>query len=176
MAKIKRSSIEMDREEFRRVGHKLIDDISDFINTIAQKPVTPNESPAQLKSLLGNSSLPENGKPAAEVISAASSLLFNHSLLNGHPQFMGYITSSAAPIGALADLLAAAVNPNVGAQILSPVATQIEKQTIQWLAEFIGLSPGYGGILVSGEIWRILQLFWQQEQPKHQRTLKKKDS
>lgn len=150
MAKIKRSSIEMDREEFRRVGHKLIDDISDFINTIAQKPVTPNESPAQLKSLLGNSSLPENGKPAAEVISAASSLLFNHSLLNGHPQFMGYITSSAAPIGALADLLAAAVNPNVGAQILSPVATQIEKQTIQWLAEFIGLSPGYGGILVSG--------------------------
>lgn len=26
----------------------------------------------------------------------------------------------------------------------------IEKQTIQWLAEFIGLGPGYGGILMSG--------------------------
>ncbi len=63
---------------------------------------------------------------------------------------MGYITSSPAPIGMLADFLAAAVNPNVGAQILSPVATEIEKQTVQWLAEFIGLSPGYGGILVSG--------------------------
>jgi glutamate/tyrosine decarboxylase-like PLP-dependent enzyme len=63
---------------------------------------------------------------------------------------MGYITSSAAPIGALADLLAAAVNPNVGAQILSPIATEIEKQTVKWLAEFIGVSPNYGGILVSG--------------------------
>ena len=66
-------------------------------------------------------------------------MLFNHSLLNGHPKFFGYITSSPAPIGALADLLAAAVNPNVGANILSPMATEIEKQTIKWLAEFIGV-------------------------------------
>ncbi|HZK60806.1 MAG TPA: pyridoxal-dependent decarboxylase, partial [Anaerovoracaceae bacterium] len=60
------------------------------------------------------------------------------------------ITASAAPIGALADLLAASVNPNVGAQILSPIATEIEKQTVKWLTEFIGVSQNYGGILVSG--------------------------
>jgi glutamate/tyrosine decarboxylase-like PLP-dependent enzyme len=30
------------------------------------------------------------------------------------------------------------------------MATEIEKQTVKWLAEFIGLSPTYGGILVSG--------------------------
>ena len=77
-------------------------------------------------------------------------MLLNHSLLNGHPKFFGYITSSPAPIGALADLLAAAVNPNVGANILSPMATEIEKQTIKWLAEFIGVNTNYGGILVSG--------------------------
>lgn len=34
--------------------------------------------------------------------------------------------------------------PNVGANVLSPMATQIEKQTVQWLAEFIGLPPTYG--------------------------------
>ncbi|NCU03879.1 MAG: aminotransferase class V-fold PLP-dependent enzyme, partial [Chitinophagaceae bacterium] len=43
-----------------------------------------------------------------------------------------------------------AVNPNVGANILSPMATAIEKQTVKWLAEFIGVSPSYGGVLVSG--------------------------
>ena len=47
-------------------------------------------------------------------------------------------------------MLAATVNPNVGAQILSPMATEIEKQTVKWLAEFIGVSPTYGGLLVSG--------------------------
>lgn len=150
MTKTRKSSIEMNKEEFRKIGYQLIDDISNFINSIDEKPVTPNESPSQLQNILGNSSLPENGMPAKELISKTTNLLFNHSLLNGHPKFLGYITSSAAPIGALADLLAASVNPNVGAHILSPIATEIEKQTVKWLSEFIGVSPDYGGILVSG--------------------------
>ena len=84
-------------------------------------------------------SLPENGLPAEELISSTSKLLFDHSLFNGHPKFFGFITSSGAPIGVLADLLASSVNANVGGQILSPMATEIEKQTIRWLAEFIGV-------------------------------------
>jgi aromatic-L-amino-acid/L-tryptophan decarboxylase len=150
MSKVRASSIGMDKEEFRKIGYQLIDDISNFIDSIDQRPVTPNESPSQLQSILGNFALPENGKPAAELISTATDLLFNHSLLNGHPKFFGYITSSPAPIGALAELLAATVNPNVGAHILSPIATEIEKQTVRWLCQFIGVSPEYGGILVSG--------------------------
>ncbi|PIX08484.1 MAG: aspartate aminotransferase family protein, partial [Flavobacteriaceae bacterium CG_4_8_14_3_um_filter_34_10] len=150
MTRIRRSSIEMDQEEFRKIGYQLIDDISNFTNSIRQRPVTPNESPGELQNILGNSSLPENGSPANELIAKATDLLFNHSLLNGHPKFLGYITSSAAPMGAIADLLAASVNPNVGAHILSPMATEIEKQTVKWLAEFIGVSTNYGGILVSG--------------------------
>lgn len=150
MKEIRKTSVEISKKEFRKIGHKLIDDISDFINTIDKKLVTPSESPRQIQNILGISSLPENGMPAAELISKTTDLLFNHSLFNGHPKFLGYITSSPAPIGALADLLAASINPNVGAHILSPMATEIEKQTVQWLAEFIGVSPNYGGILVSG--------------------------
>ena len=103
-----------------------------------------------MQEVLGNASLPKEGKPADQLLASASKLLFDNSLLNGHPKFFGFITSSAAPIGALADLLAASLNPNVGGQILSPIATEIEKQTIKWLAEFIGVSPNYGGVLVSG--------------------------
>src|SRR5882762_980556 len=129
--------------EFKKIGYELID-------TIDKRPVTTGEPAEQLQRMIGNSPLPEQGVSAGEIFSKATGWLLDHSLLNGHPKFMGYITSSPAPAGALADLLAAAVNPNVGAQILSPVATQIEKQTVRWLAEFIGVSPGYGGILVSG--------------------------
>ena len=85
-----------------------------------------------------------------DILKHATDLLFNYSLLNGHPRFLGYITSSAAPLGALAELLAAAVNPNVGAHILSPVATAIEKQVVKWLGALIGLPPSFDGILVSG--------------------------
>ncbi len=150
MNKSRENPIDIHREIFQKAGYELIDKIADFLSKISERPVTPGESPRQVNELLGTSHLPENGMPLDVLLSEATELLFNHSLLNGHPKFMGYITSSAAPIGALADLLAAAVNPNVGAQILSPVATEIEKQTIRWLAEFIGVSQEYGGILVSG--------------------------
>jgi glutamate/tyrosine decarboxylase-like PLP-dependent enzyme len=140
----------MNKEEFKKVGYQLVDVISDFMNTIENKPVTTGETPNQIQSVLGNASLPEHGTTVSDLMLKTSDLLFNHSLLNGHPKFFGYITSSPAPIGGFADLLAAAVNSNVGANILSPIATAIEKQTVKWLAEFIGVSPTCGGILVSG--------------------------
>jgi len=142
--------IEISKEDFKKAGYQLIDSISDFIDLIRERPVTKGESPEQLQKIIGTSSIPEHGAPIERLLSETCDLLFNHSLLNGHPKFFGYITSSPAPIGALADLLAASVNPNVGANILSPVATEIEKQTVKWLAEFIGVSPTYGGLLVSG--------------------------
>ncbi|UFH54168.1 pyridoxal phosphate-dependent decarboxylase family protein [Spirosoma sp. KNUC1025] len=132
------------------MGYQLIDAIAEFMASIDSKPVTTGESPRQLQSILGMQPLPEEGRSADDILSRATELLFNHSLFNGHPRFLGYITAAPAPMGALADLLAAAVNPNVGANILSPIATEIEKQTVQWLAEFIGVSPDYGGLLVSG--------------------------
>lgn len=137
-------------EEFRKIGYYLVDSLAQFYDTIGEKPVTTGEKPNEIKMLLGTATLPETGLPAADIMQKAVSLLFSHSLFNGHPKFLGYITSSPTPIGALADLLGSAINPNVGANILSPMATAIERQTIQWLAEFIGVSPGYGGIMVSG--------------------------
>jgi len=144
------SPIEISQEEFRSLGYQLIDTLADFYNSFDDLPVTTGETPKQIQSLLGTDSLPDSGMPVSELLKSTSDLLVKHSLLNGHPKFFGYITSSPTQIGALADLLAAAVNPNVGANILSPVATAIEKQTVKWLAEFIGVSSTYGGLLVSG--------------------------
>jgi glutamate/tyrosine decarboxylase-like PLP-dependent enzyme len=112
--------------------------------------VTTEESPQAIRKLLGTDILPERGSSANELLAEAADLLFDHSLFNGHPRFWGYITSSAAPIGALADLLAAAVNPNVGASVLSPIASEIEAQTIRWMADLIGYPRTCGGLLVSG--------------------------
>lgn len=144
------SSIDMRKEEFKKIGYNLVDTLASFLDNISKRPVTTAETPKEIQDILGTSSLPDKGTSASELFARSSELVLNHSLLNGHPKFLGYITSSPAPVGALADLLAAAINPNVGANILSPMATAIEKQTIKWLAEFIGVSPAYGGILVSG--------------------------
>jgi glutamate/tyrosine decarboxylase-like PLP-dependent enzyme len=62
---------------------------------------------------------------------------------------MAYITSSAAPIGALGDLLAATVNANGGGWNLSPMASEIEGQAVRWLGELVGFPAG-SGLMVSG--------------------------
>lgn len=146
----RQTPIKIDKEEFRAIGYQLIDRISDFVDSIEDNSVTKGISSLELQKIVGNASLPENGSPVEGIISKATELLMNNSLFNGHPKFMGYITSSPAQIGMLGDLLAAAINANVGAQILSPIATEIEKQTVKWLAEFIGYTTDSSGILVSG--------------------------
>ncbi len=137
-------------EEFRRIGHDLVDRIAEFLKTMPEGPVTPGEPPSTIRALLGTGPLPAGGASADTLLQTSSELLFKHSLFNGHPRFWGYITSPPAPIGILADFLASAVNANAGAYILSPVATEIERQTIQWIAELIGFPASCGGVLVSG--------------------------
>ena len=142
--------LEMSPQEFRRLGHLLVDRIAGFLETIRTDPVTPGETPARLRALVGRPPLPDTGAPAERLLAEAADLVIGHSLRNGHPRFMGYITSSAAPIGALADFLAAAVNPNVGAWELAPAASEIEAITVRWIAELVGYPADCGGLLVSG--------------------------
>jgi len=143
--------IEMSGDAFRRAGHALIDQIGDWLEALPDGPVLRDESPADVRRALhADRGLPESGTEAGALVDEAAALLFGHSLFNGHPRFFGYITSSPAPIGALGDLLASAVNANVGAWRLAPMATEIERQTIRWIAELIGFPTTAGGLLVSG--------------------------
>lgn len=141
----------IDRETFRAIGHRLVDEVADLLATVPTRPVTPAERPLDVRAALGTDArLPESGEDVASLLEDATRLLFDHSLFNGHPRFWGYITSSPAPIGMLGDFLASAVNANVGGWTLSPAATEIEAQTVRWIADFIGFPDSCGGVLVSG--------------------------
>ena len=112
---MRESAAELTPAQFREAGHRLVDQIAEFLATIAEKPVAPSTSPHELRALIGGGGVPEQGTSPREILDHAAALMCGNSTFNGHPRFFGYITSSAAPIGALADLLAAAVNSNYGA-------------------------------------------------------------
>ena len=141
----------MDADEFRRAGYALVDALATFLDGLPERAVTAGETPAQVRAALdATSPLPATGAPATALIARASQLLIDHSLFNGHPRFLGYITSSPAPIGMLGDFLASALNPNVGAWRLSPMASEIEGQTVRWIADLLGYRAGCSGLFVSG--------------------------
>jgi aromatic-L-amino-acid/L-tryptophan decarboxylase len=144
------SPVEMKPEDFRKTGYKVVDKIADFLESLPHKPVSPGKTIPEIKKILGNNTLPLNGISSDKILEEAADLLFDFTTFNGHPKFFGYITSSATPIGSLADMLASSVNPNVGAWGIAPIATEIEIQTIRWIAEMINYPVDCGGVMVSG--------------------------
>ena len=145
-----REIVDLAPDEFRALGHDLINRIADFLARLPSLPVTPGESAEAVRALLPAGGIPERGAEPAALLADTAEMLFAHSVFNGHPRFFGYITSSPAPLGMLADLLAAAVNPNVAFFSVAPVATEIESQAVRWIAELIGYPTDCGGLFVSG--------------------------
>lgn len=147
----RQAPLAMDALTFRKLGHRLVDQVAGLLESLPSGPVTRDESASVVRNALDIAGpLPETGRDPGPLLERTAQLLFAHSLFNGHPRFFGYITAPPAPIGILGDFLAAAVNPNVGAWTLSPAATEIESQTVRWIAELIAYPINCGGLLVSG--------------------------
>jgi aromatic-L-amino-acid decarboxylase len=152
MATARNSPLELDPELFRVLGHELVDELAELLGELqspASRPVVPAQTVADVQAAVGDAALPENGSVPEQILREATELVRDRSLLNGHPRFWGYISGAPAPLGILADLLAAGVNPNLGGWPLAPVATEIERQTVRWIGELVGFPAG-DGILVSG--------------------------
>lgn len=139
----------MSGEEFRHAGHQLVDTIATLLDHLGSLPVSRAVEPRDINALLPTD-LPLESGDATDLLGRAAHILVENSTFTAHPKFFGYINGSVGPIGILGDMLASAINPNVGGWSLSPAATEIEKQTVRWISEMIGYTPGCGGILVSG--------------------------
>jgi glutamate/tyrosine decarboxylase-like PLP-dependent enzyme/LmbE family N-acetylglucosaminyl deacetylase len=154
--------VALEGPRFRRAGHALVERVARLLEEIPHGSVGPPEAtPDSIRRLLGaGASLPEEGTDPEALLARTADLLARGSLYNGHPRFFGYITGAPAPLGILGDLLASAVNPNVGGWTLSPAATEIESQTVRWLAELVGLPADADGLLTSGGNMANLTAFW----------------
>lgn len=148
--KTRLAALDMSGEEFRQVGYKLVDNIASFLDDIHNRRVQSSDAVVAAQEVLGDEALPVRGSAASDIIDQISSLLFEKSLLTAHPRFWAYINGSASPIGALADMLAAAINPNLATWSVGPVASEIERQSVQWIAELLNYPRDAGGLLVSG--------------------------
>lgn len=157
----RRAPLDLDPETFAALGHYLVDEVANLLASMRTRPVAPDVTPADIRRVLdAEGRLPEQGGGARDVLERAVAALLPHSVYNGHPRFFGYITAAPAPAGMLADFLAAALNPNMGAWGLSPMASEIEAQAVRWVAELVGFPAGGDGIFVSGGNVANMLGFW----------------
>lgn len=135
--------------EFRAVGRQVIDAIADYHQELTRRAVLPRVTPAEVAALFGGD-LGEEAEPAAAIVADWQQRVLPLLTAVGSPRHFGYVNGSGAMIGILAEALAACTNTNAGGWKLGPAAVEIERQSLRWIARFVGYPEDAGGILVSG--------------------------
>lgn len=140
---------DVDLEEFRRVGHEVIDAIAAYHEHLDARPVLPHTTRAEVAARFMDD-FAEYGEPAEALLTDWRERVAPLLTAIGSPRHFAFVNGSGPMIGVFAEALAAAVNTNAGAWKLGPAATEIERQVLRWIAEFVGYAEDAGGILVSG--------------------------
>ncbi|HEX3559517.1 MAG TPA: pyridoxal-dependent decarboxylase [Pyrinomonadaceae bacterium] len=147
------ASLDLPPEELAELARAFSELTLDYIGSPSALPVFPETSAARLDEIFCLP-LPAEGC-GLERLERDCREVIRHSRQNGHPRMFGYVASPSAPVGALASLLASALNVNVTSWRSAPAATAVEHTTVRWLAEMIGftgagLNETCGGLLTSG--------------------------
>ena len=139
----------MEAEEFRRVGHALVDQLAAYFDSLPDRPVFPAVTPRELEELFAEP-LPRAGESSEELLAELDEKLYPYCTHTGNGGYLGLITASPLPVGVLADLVASALNQNLGVYSIGPAAVHLERRTVRWLCDLAGYGSGAGGHLTSG--------------------------
>lgn len=136
-------------KEFRLLGHQMIDHLAEYLESVDNRLLFPNVQPEFLKKLF-DEPLPEHPMEGDRLIQELEEKFLPYCSHVSHPGYFGLITPTPTPIGILGDLLASALNQNIGAYSIGPSGVTMERRVIRWLNDLIGYGKEAGGNLTSG--------------------------
>src|ERR1700724_538594 len=107
-----RPPIDIPPEEFRRLGYRAVDLLTEHFAGLSRHPCR-SPVPDEVRRDLLEQPLPDGPGDADALLDDIGSKILAYPMGNGSPRFFGWVNSPAAPLGALAELLAAGLNPSV---------------------------------------------------------------
>jgi aromatic-L-amino-acid/L-tryptophan decarboxylase len=135
-----------DWQDLRALGHRMLDEMMTYLETVRERPVW-QPIPEAVRSFL-KQPLPLEGQEAAEVYEDFKENVLPYPLGNIHPRFWGWVNGTGTPFAMLAEMLAAGMNPNVSG--FNHVSVCVETQVLDWCKQMLGYTMEASGILVSG--------------------------
>ena len=135
-----------DWTDLRALGHRILDDLFDGMASVRERSVW-QQTPGSVRQAL-RSPLPRAPETAEAVYAAVRELVVPYVTGNTHPRFMGWVHGGGNPVGVLAEMIAAALNANLGGRDHAPI--EVERQVIGWAAEMVGMPAETSGLLVTG--------------------------
>lgn len=143
---IERSLDPSDWPAFRALSHQMLDAALDHVEGIGERPVW-SVVPEDVKQALAEP-VPLHPQGTAKVCADLAQLVLPYATGNTHPRFFGWVHGSGTPSGIIAEMMAAAMNANLGGR--DHGAIYVERQVIAWCRDLFDFPDTASGLVVSG--------------------------
>jgi aromatic-L-amino-acid decarboxylase len=133
-------------DEMRALAHRMVDDAIDYLKDVRERPVwqpVPDNIAARFKE-----PVPHEPAGADATYNEFVETIMPYPMGNIHPRFWGWYMGTGTILGALADFMAAIMNPNLGGG--NHVANHVEEQVINWMKDIFEFPKDASGLMVSG--------------------------
>jgi aromatic-L-amino-acid decarboxylase len=133
-------------EEFRALGHRVVDLIADYRRDVAQYPVMAHTAPGEIRAALPDEP-PARAEPFDHILRDLDRVVMPGLTHWQHPSFFGYFPSNGALASVLGDFLSTGLGVLGLAWQSSPALTEVEEVATDWLRQMLGLSDGWSGVI-----------------------------
>ena len=136
----------MTAEEFRRLGHSLVDWIADYRERLPSLPVMSRVRPGEIRARFP-AEPPREGGRLAEAVASLGDLVLPGITHWNHPSFFAYFPANTSYASVLGDLAAAGLGAQAMSWQTSPAATEVEEVMMEWLRRMVGLPGSFSGVI-----------------------------
>ncbi len=133
-------------ENMKQLAHTMVDDMFDYMKNFKNEKVWTK--PTELAKSNLSKTLPTKPEKIENVYADFKENVLPFNKGNIHPRFWSWVEGGSSPFAMMAEMLAAAMNPNV--TIGDHAAMYVDAQVIDWLKEMINYPKTASGILLSG--------------------------
>ncbi len=136
----------MNPEEFRRLGHMVVDWIADYRARIAEYPVQAQVAPGDIRAQLPPTP-PDLPEPFEQILADMQQVIVPGLTHWQHPHFFGYFPANAELSSVLGDYLSTGLGVLGLAWQSSPAMTEVEEVVTDWMRQMLGLSAAWSGVI-----------------------------
>lgn len=136
----------MTPEEFRRIGHRVVDWIADYRAAIARRPVMSRDAPGDVRRALP-AAPPETGEPLDALLHDMDEIILPGLTHWQHPSFHAYFPANASLASTIGDFLSTGLGVIGVNWQASPALTELELLMADWMRQMTGLSPAWSGAI-----------------------------
>jgi glutamate/tyrosine decarboxylase-like PLP-dependent enzyme len=135
-----------DWNEFRKLARQMVDDMVNHLSTLHKRPAW-QPMPSRVKANLDEPP-PLEGQGLDSAYRCFVENILPYPNGNLHPRFFGWVQGNGTPIGMMADMLAAGLNPHMAGFNQAPAL--VEERVIRWMVELMSFPQSSGGVLTGG--------------------------